>query len=207
MLTLVANGESPSKRLLSSLVRESDGLIAVDGGLQACDHAGMTPDIIFGDFDSASPSLLEKYAHVPQVATPDQEKSDLVKAVEYLFNFPFDLLTVSGALGKRIDHTLANICLLSCFPGRMKFVTDSEICFAIPKAYTLTCYPGQTLSLIPISTLVTGITTEGLKWELKNATLKKDFVGISNICCAEQVSICFGEGDLLVSIIRPHSVG
>ena len=54
MLLLVANGEPPPPRLLLSLANQCRGLIAVDGGLKACDSAGLTPDFILGDFDSIS---------------------------------------------------------------------------------------------------------------------------------------------------------
>ena len=200
MLILVANGEPPTPHHLSSLVKRSKGLIAVDGGLVVCDYAKLEPDLILGDFDSAPPHLLEKYSHIPQVLTPDQNKSDLEKTVEYLFNFPIGSLTVCGALGKRIDHTLLNIELLCRYPGKMKFESENEQCFALQKSCELICRVGQTLSLIPISSQVTGIITNGLKWELKKDTLNKDFMGISNVCLQEKITIKHEEGDLLVSL-------
>jgi len=200
MLTLVANGVPPPPHLLRSLVKQSKGLVAVDGGLIFCDQANLEPDLILGDLDSAPPFLLEKYQHVPQVKTPDQNKSDLEKAIEYLFSFPIKQLTVCGALGKRIDHTLTNICLLCRYPGKIKFESEEQQCFALLKSCELTCQVGQTLSLIPISSQVTGITTNGLKWELKDETLSKDFVGISNVCLQEKIRITIEEGDLLVTL-------
>lgn len=199
MYILVANGEPPSPSLLTSLA-QTGKLVAVDGGLIVCDQMHLEPILILGDFDSAPPSLLKKYSHVRQVAMDNQNKSDLEKATESLIQNTDEPLIVCGALGKRIDHTLTNICLLSRYPGKIKFESENERCFALPKSSILTCREGQILSLIPISTQVTGITTLGLKWELKNATLDKHHVSLSNVCEQNKIEITFEEGDLLVCI-------
>lgn len=200
MLTLVANGTPPPPALLRTLAEMSEGVVAIDGGLVACERAGVEPDLILGDLDSAPPYLLDKYRHVPQIETPDQNKTDLEKAVDYLFNFRFEYLTVCGALGKRIDHTLTNICLLCRYPGKIKFESEDEMCFALPKMYVLECKKGQKISLIPVSSEVWGLSTQGLKWEIKNKTLNKDFVSISNEAIQEKIAISFEEGDLLITI-------
>lgn len=197
-LLLIANGTPPPLYLLQKLAKECDGIVAVDGGLCTCDAAGVQPSLILGDMDSALPSLLEKYKKVPQVPMPDQNKSDLEKAIDYLQ--PFDHLIICGALGRRIDHTLTNICLLSRYPGKIVFESEEERCFALEKKSWLSCEPGQTLSLIPISSEVKNVNTQGLKWELKEATLSKHFVSISNICLQKQILLSFTEGDLLVTL-------
>lgn len=200
MLTLVANGTPPSPELVRALAKRSEGVAAIDGGLAVCDRAGIEPDLILGDLDSAPLSLLEKYRHIPQIETPDQDKTDLEKAVEYLFNFRFETFSVCGALGKRIDHTLTNIYLLCRYPCKIIFESEDEICFALTKMHTLNCRIGQTVSLIPISSEVSGVTTKGLKWEMNNKTLNKTCVSISNVALQEKVMIAFEEGDLLVAI-------
>ena len=60
--------------------------------------------------------------------------------------------------------------------------------------------PGQTMSLIPMNGPVLGISSKGLKWELKNQTLHKHFIGISNIALEKTVEISFLDGDLLCVI-------
>lgn len=197
-LLLVANGMSPPPSLLQKIAENCDGVVAVDGGLIACDAADIQPLLILGDMDSAPSYLLKKYEKVSQVALSDQNKSDLEKAIDYLY--PFDRLIICGALGKRIDHTLTNICLLSRHPGKIIFESEEERCFALEKQNVLQCRPGQTVSLIPLSTEVKGVTTQGLKWELKEAALSKSSVSISNVCLQDEVLISFTIGDLLVAL-------
>jgi thiamine pyrophosphokinase len=201
-ILVVANGEAPSPLLLESLVMAHSGLVAVDGGLYTCLKYGYEPELLIGDFDSVSEACRKKYSTIQQVYTPDQNKSDLEKALAYLFDSGATEITVSAALGKRLDHTLTNICLLTRYPDRVKFETDREVCFALSSPSVLTCHVGQMLSLIPISTSVSSIFTTGLKWELKGQDLNKNYVSLSNVCLTNSISISFTSGDLVACLRR-----
>ncbi len=199
-IVIVANGEPPSAELLDSALTPNTMLVAVDGGLETCHAYGKTPDLITGDFDSTK--LLQIYDHVEQLYTENQDKTDLEKALDYILTFPITKITVLGALGKRLDHSLTNLILLTRYPKIITFETDLESCFALDYTTDLQCQKGQTLSLIPFNGPVTGIETSGLKWELNDGTLDKEFVGISNVCLEEEISISFETGDLVCCLPR-----
>ena len=203
-ILVVANGEPPSGPLLQRLVEEHSQLVAVDGGVIACLQSGYTPHLLIGDFDSISEEIRRNLSHIQQVHTPDQDQSDLEKALAYLFASGAREITVCGAVGKRLDHTLTNICLLSRYPDKVKFENDAERCFALPRSSVLKCQIGQILSLIPASTSVTKVFSQGLKWELTGQSLSKNFVGISNVCLQEKITITFESGDLIVCLVRPE---
>lgn len=207
-ILVVANGDPPSAALLHRLLSEHDLLVAVDGGLHTCLRYGLEPDLLIGDFDSVSQKIRGQLSKTQQIHTPDQNKCDLEKTLEYLFlersgaTSASNIISVCGALGKRLDHTMTNICLLCRYPGKVKFESDAEWCMALPPSSVLTCRQGQQLSLIPVSTSVPGVVTQGLKWELNGATLNKYFVSTSNVCLGTSVSIAFASGDLVVCLIR-----
>ncbi len=203
-ILVVANGEPPSPALLQCLLKEHGRLVAVDGGLHICLRYGLEPDLLIGDFDSISKQTRSQLSKTLQIHTPDQGKSDLEKALEYLFQEGSDstLITVCGASGKRLDHTLTNICLLCRYPGKVKFESDTEWSMALPPSYTFTSKKGQLLSLIPVSTSAQGVVTQGLKWELNGATLDKYFVSISNVCLGDRVSITFASGNLVACFAK-----
>ncbi len=198
-IALVANGEIEDLDLIASMIRKYPRVVAVDGGLSYCDQMEITPELIIGDFDSASEALREKYHRVKQIHTPDPQKTDLEKALELV---PSQKWHVFGALGKRNDHTLTNIYLLARYPGRLFFETENELLFVIDKECSLSCKVGETLSLIPVGGEAKGITTFGLKWELNKATLSKTFVSISNITTHDRVEITCESGDLLLCLNR-----
>jgi thiamine pyrophosphokinase len=197
-IALIADGHLSNK--LASAIRSYPLIVAVDNGLNFCDQFDLKPSLIIGDFDSVSKTLLEKYKSTTQIHDPDCNTTDLEKALNFLQKFHPEKLIVYGATGKRLDHTLTNLCLLSRFCGKVVFETEQETLFCIDKKASLTCSKGQTISLIPLNGEVKGITTRGLKWELENAILSKNFVGISNVAMAENVEIQCAAGDLLVCI-------
>lgn len=199
-ILVVANGEPPSRSLLQSLLKNDPLLVAVDGGLHVCIEYGLMPQFLIGDFDSVSQEIRKQFSTVRQIHTPDQEKSDLEKALEYLFRAGAEEINVCGAVGKRLDHTLTNICLLTRYVEKLKYVNDTEVCFALSRKTLLSAHKGQTISLIPVSTEVKNLMTRGLKWELQGATLDKNFVSISNVCMETNISITFDSGDLVVCL-------
>jgi thiamine pyrophosphokinase len=193
MTAIVANGQIDHFDL-----KPFKTIIACDGGLLHLDRLGITPSLIIGDFDSVSQELLDKYSHIKQVHLDDQNYTDLEKTLHYLE--PFDSITVIGALGKRTDHTLTNLILLSQYKGRLFYENEREKLYVLNSEEKVKVKPEQTLSLIPLNGAVSGITTVGLKWELKNGALDKNFVGISNIALQDEVTIRHECGDLLLCL-------
>ena len=197
-VALVANGKISKPKLLIDKIKAYPYLIAVDGGLNHCHKLGLKPDLIIGDLDSAQKKVIALFEDVPkQVFPADKDKTDLELAMEYALEQGATRLTVFAALGGRIDHTLVNIHLLSRYPGKLFFETEDELLFVIDRSVELPCFPGQTLSLLPLNGPTTGVTTQGLKWELSGATLDKQFMGISNIALQNTARIQVAHGDLL----------
>ena len=65
----------------------------------------------------------------------------------------------------------------------------NEKSFVVNGQTNLKCFRGQTVSLIPIFTAVKGVTTKGLKWEINNKTMDKNFMSLSNICLSDNIFI------------------
>jgi thiamine pyrophosphokinase len=196
---IVANGQIESAEELRPLILSHSRIIAVDGGLIHCHSMGIKPHLIIGDFDSCPPDLLHQYSSIPKITLQqDKNDTDLEAALRESGN---PHTTLFAAWGRRIDHSLTNALLLIRDPN-LKMETETEIVFAIDKKRHLDCFVGQTLSLIPLNGPVTGITSHGLKWELKDRTLDLHFIGISNICLREKVEISVKQGSLLCCLLK-----
>jgi thiamine pyrophosphokinase len=199
---LIANGEILDLSIIKSLLKSYSRIVAVDGGLKQCKAALHCPSLIVGDFDSVSKKLLDEYS-VPKIKLKkEKDETDLEIAIQHEINIGIDRITIFGGWGGRIDHSLTNALLLTRFPNRVRMETETEILFAIQGDSKIHCKKGQTLSLLPICGPVFGITTKGLKWELENKTLDHQFIGISNICLQEEISILIQEGILICSIVK-----
>ena len=116
---VIANGEPPKKQRLQSLAREANVIICADGGANTALKSGIVPDVIVGDLDSIHAEALVKFHRVPTYEDRDDETTDLEKAILWAIKAKFDHITVVGATGKRIDHSVGNLGVLAkYYPGR-----------------------------------------------------------------------------------------
>lgn len=200
---IIANGVIKNYDALKPIIRQYDVLAAADGGLNHCHAMGLVPHLIVGDYDSVEKHLLPLYAQVPKLYYHcHKDQTDLELAIKAIFHSGASKLTIFGALENRTDHALYNLHLLRRNPGKICIESETELVFCIKGSTTLSSLPGQTLSLIPFGP-AGGITTNGLKWELKNASFDKNFMSISNICLNSTVEISVPEGDLICCLQKP----
>ncbi|MDR1425869.1 MAG: thiamine diphosphokinase [Rickettsiales bacterium] len=205
-LLFIANGDTGTD-LEEGFFRKFDACVCVDGGLNWLhDHyEHIRPEFIIGDLDSARRDVLEKYRTTSKIIKKDnQDESDLMFALRYILeksNIPVDEITIVGATGHRIDHTLCNIITLRQIPMEIPakiLTTLGEEVFLARKNLVLERIRGKTLSLIPI-TDISGLSCSGTKWPLTNVDLPFGFVnGISNLAEEETVNISLSAGELLV---------
>lgn len=200
---LIANGEISSIEKLKIELQKYERVVAVDGGLSQCQKMGIIPDLIVGDFDSCPKGLVDVYSSVPKVILPeDKDETDLEVAIREEFQRKADKITVFGSWGNRIDHSLTNALIVGRFPQKLFLETETEILFALKNSAYLSVRKGQIVSLIPLFGAASGITTKGLKWELKNGKLDFHFIGISNVCLQENISIEIDQGMLLCCVLK-----
>ena len=94
-----------------------DLFIGVDRGSLFLIEQGICPDLAVGDFDSVSEeelALICSQSKEVLQAQPEKDDTDLELAVKAVFaRSPQAQVTIFGAFGGRLDHTLANIFLPS----------------------------------------------------------------------------------------------
>ena len=83
-----------------------DYIIAADGGYRSLRARGIEPDFVMGDFDS----LGYRPEH-PNVETHPvmKDDTDLGLAVRWALGHGYRRLVMAGALGGRIDQTIASL--------------------------------------------------------------------------------------------------
>ena len=203
VVTIVANGYFGWDEALLERYKDSY-IIAVDGGLNHCYHAKITPDKIVGDLDSVNKAILGTYSQVETLLLPrDKDVTDLEAALNLVDLSITKKVNILAALGGRTDHCLGNLILLTRFPEKVFIESEKELIFAINNScgkVVMPCFRGQTISLIPLNGPASGIQTEGLKWELNDGILDKNFIGISNECLQDSFSVSVESGDLLCII-------
>ena len=187
-------------------------IICADSGARHLYALDVIPDLIIGDMDSLSEEMQKffeergsRFIRYPEA----KDETDTQLALEYACNLAPDEIYVFGAFGNRIDHVAANISLLAMAVKRDIPVTlIDEWCevFVVSRKGVIEGEIGQTISLLPLSDKVTGITLEGFEYLLENGVMEigKPY-GISNRLTAVKGIISVMTGCLLV--IRYFKVG
>jgi thiamine pyrophosphokinase len=197
---IIANGEPPRKHLLQSLSKEADVIICADGGANTALKFGIKPDAIVGDLDSVHAEALVKFQKVPTYEDTDDETTDLEKAISWAVKQTYDHITVVGAAGKRLDHTVGNLGVLSKFypDALVRLVDDLGEIVYVGKDLTFEAKRGDVVSLIPLNRCE-GITTAGLRYGLEDESLELGVKeGTSNVVIETPVSIKVKKGHLLL---------
>jgi thiamine pyrophosphokinase len=202
-IALIANSKITHYSLIKPKILQHEQVIAVDGGLNHCHRMQITPNLIIGDLDSAEKGLIEQYSTVPTKTFPkDKDHSDLELGIIHCLEMKSVRITLFGALENRMDHSLSNLYLLTRYPSIDTIESDHETIFCITGSHEFHCQPDQCISLIPLGEPCSGVSTSGLKWELNNQTLDKEFFSLSNVCLKSTFSIDVKKGTLLCCIYR-----
>lgn len=200
---IIANGAACSNELLGQLLEWSPLVIVLDSAIDRVLELGIKVDVLLGDFDRGfdPQSYKEKQYPIEIVHAPNQDKTDLEKAFDYLIERKIPAANVVWATGKRTDHTITNITNIVRFRDNLKIVIldDHSKVFLLPTKFEK-WYPKNTpLSLIPIGE-VSGIHSRNLFYPLENDTLTIGYrTGSSNHVSEDGiVTIEHSKGDLLL---------
>lgn len=200
---IIANGEACQRDLLDQLLEWSPVVVVLDSAIYRVLDLGIKVDVWIGDFeDQHDFDSIREYQHpIKIIHTPDQEKTDLDKAIEYLIENGFSGANIVWATGRRADHTMTNITNMVRYKNdiRLVMIDDHSKIFPIANSFQKWYAKDSIISLVPVGT-VSGITTEGLEYQLKDESLQLGYrAGSSNRAVADGfVKITVKEGDLLI---------
>lgn len=214
-LTVWVLAGSPEWHLEGVLERvpNPDYIVAADGGSRLATHLGVTPSLLIGDLDSAERSVIERWAaegvqteryeHATKLET-DTELA-LIAAMRWLGERP-GTIYILNAIGGRLDHTLANVFLLT-HPGAREFdvrLIDGhhEVFVAKPGIWNaITGSTNDLVTLLPVGGDVSGVTLQGLVYPLYDDLLAQGRGrGVSNQIGEPPARVRFERGLLLVIV-------
>jgi thiamine pyrophosphokinase len=210
-IVIFANGELPDPEAARALLQADDYLIAADGGANHLLKMGILPEIVIGDLDSVDEDTLfdltSANVEIKQYSE-DKDETDIELALRYAVELRPSAILIVGALGGRLDQTLANLSILTdpTLPGIDIRLDDGveEVFFCRASAgkggqVEVQGRSGDIISLIPWHGSVEGVHTEGLKWPLYGEMLFPDKSrGISNEMVKNEASIRIQSGLLLI---------
>jgi thiamine pyrophosphokinase len=195
---IVADGNFPQHIIPLSYLKNAARIICCDGSAQNLVMAGYIPDAIVGDMDSLSEDLKNRFA---DRIYPDENQgtNDLTKAVEWCRKRNYNEIVIVGATGKREDHTIGNISLLAEYAENtnVKMVTDTGIFLPYLKSCNVPSFRNQQVSIFSLNS-ETVISSNGLKYPLKNLKISNWWVATLNEATGESFSLEFSNGRVIV---------
>lgn len=206
---IVCSGRIEDYNKIKKYFKKNDFIIAADGGARHLRRMEIAPSILLGDFDSARSEDIQYYMNqeIEVFKFPvEKDMTDSELAIEKALESGASEIMFIGALGSRVDHSVANILLLKKLLDmgvKASIIDENNELYIVHSDFSLPRKEDYKLSLIPISDRVTGVCTEGLKYELNNATMVLGTTwGVSNEFEAETAYIKIGEGIMLVCLSK-----
>jgi thiamine pyrophosphokinase len=174
----------------------ADFIIAANGGFSLASRAGVPVDLLLGDIDSL-PQVPEG---VPIIRVPrEKEATDLELALDYAVSLNPSYIRVVGAFGARLDHTLANANLLAKYDVPIVLFHSGLRAHLVVEKLELSAFPGDLVSLIPLTAEVRGVHTWGLRYALHDGILLRASTrGVSNEVVRLPCGVSVREGKLLL---------
>ena len=191
---------SPRKRF-----GKDDLIIAADGGYGAAVAAGLSPDVVIGDFDSSAPPT-ETAAHVIKLSR-DKNDTDMLAAVKLGLRREYKTFVIYGGTGGRLDHTVANFSALAYLNGfgARGFLIDRDSVATVitDDKFILPKTARGTVSVFAYGGDAVGVTLKNLSYTLNNAELSPAYpIGVSNATANGDGEISVKHGSLLIFFAR-----
>lgn len=202
---IVSGGTAPSKELLLKYIKSDDFIIGVDKGCDALYKYNIKPNIVLGDFDSASSEVVEYFKkEIEDFRKYKPEKDYTDTDLGYITakeNGATEIL-LFGATGTRLDHMFGNIgIMLKALRENidLKIIDNYNITYLIDKKTTFSGKFGEEISFHAISDVVKNVEIKGAKYELHSYDMTLfEPRAICNQFIDSDITISFDSGIIMV---------
>lgn len=182
---------------IKSLCTSDDFIVCADSGYSFAKKAGLTPNLIIGDFDSLKEELPQNTEVVKLNTYKDD--TDTEHCVMECIRRGYKDFLLLGSIGGRTDHTFANIATLA-FLSEYNYNgiarnNGEEIRILKEGSYEMNNKKGLIFSVFPYGCESVNVTYKGAEYMLNNKTLTYNVSrGISNVFVDDEAEITINRG-------------
>ena len=186
-VSVILNGQMPTDNTIINQITNSDYIIAVDGSANKLFDLEIIPDVIIGDLDSLQNI---KNKDIELVKTPDQNKTDFRKTLEWCIEKNILNISIFGISGESEDHFLGNYYTLSDFGEKIswKAFTDFSVISPCVGNKKFESFKGQKVSLFCMKGSST-VNSENLEYPLQSYHLKPSDDAVRNLSLEDHFTI------------------
>lgn len=198
---IISGSPDTDVEFVKSVVANDDFVICADNGYRFAQLAGISPDVIVGDFDSFEGEVTDSC----EIVTLNREKdyTDTIHSIDIALEKGYNDIVIVGALGGRFDHSFANL-------GALAFIADKgasgvllsekervELLSAGERVFT--DVKGKIFSVFPFGCDKACLTYKGAKYPLDRAYLENGKPkGVSNVFESDMCRITVHSGSVIV---------
>ena len=186
-VSVILNGQMPTDDTIINQITNSDYIIAVDGSANKLFDLEIIPNVIIGDLDSLQNI---KNKDIELVETPDQNKTDFRKTLEWCIEKNILNISIFGISGESEDHFLGNYYTLSDFGEKIswKAFTDFSVISPCMGNKKFESFKGQKVSLFCMKGSST-VNSENLEYPLQSYHLKPSDDAVRNLSLEDHFTI------------------
>ena len=204
-MLLVSGGRAPSAGWLKD-VADQRVIWCIDHGIDCCHAAGLLPQKLIGDGDSASSTAWSwaERNNVPIAKFPvKKDYTDTQLALE-MAESAGHFVILTGALGGRFDHAYSTIFSFGHSHLQGCIADDKEAVLFLRRQEEITLkflQSPKAISLLPLTDKAEGVFIDGVLWPLEDAVLHQRLpYAVSNELKTDTVHISLKSGILAVYI-------
>jgi len=197
---LIVGGRAPSRALFADCLRDAEIVVAADSGLQTALSLGVEPDLVVGDMDSLEQDdILKRFPADRLFLFPsDKDETDTEIGVRMLWERGCTEVVIAGGGEGRLDHLLAIALLFERDPAPRRWLTHKEDVRLVEGEAEYKGWEGNTVSLFPLGSRASGLSSDGLKWPLDGLSFQRGRASVSNFVVARRLRITVRHGKLLL---------
>ena len=204
-IAIIGNGTINNKKFHERILKDYDIIICADGGATNARKMNITPDYIIGDLDSTTNEILNFFKHnnTKIIKDENQDKTDMELAINLAEKLKPDEIIIMGAIGYRIDHTIANILCLDKIKSNIKtkIIDDKNIIEIVDNEKNIEGKKDDIISIIALTDVV-DLSYKGMNWLVKNKDVKFGWFGISNTLKGKKAKVTLKKGKILILRVR-----
>lgn len=203
---IVGGGNEPSGKLLEDYAKKVDKIIGVDRGCSYLLKNNIYPHYIVGDFDSINRDDIKKL-EIDSIKkfkyNCEKDSTDSDIAMEIALNMEFSEIYMIAMTGSRLDHSFANLGLLSKANGagaKAYIINETNKIYLLEESSKIkkdNSY--RYISFLAYCDKVENFNIKNAKYDLENYTLYLgDNRTVSNEFLEEDIELEFTKGKILV---------
>lgn len=207
---IMGNGQYGGLDFYDGKFTGTEIILCADGGANYAYKLGWQPSAIVGDMDSIRPEVKKYFTDlgIPFKQLPcRKDETDTQAVLNLAVTMGAREITMLGSMGKRLDHTLANIysgMALIRQGIKIRHLTPEYCLYLVHSEIEVIGEKGDLVSILALTDTAYAVTISGFEYPLQKVNLEKSNpFAVSNVLNDSKGIIAVQEG--VLAVLHYHS--